>query len=185
MQKTVVIFPLLVLSCYRVFAQFTFEIQQHFEFENAVDEAQVGFWVWRSEAYGLKTLRLEDYNRTYTVELTLCIEPYIDGQNTTVFVHDVLYSNDGPSDNVYIMIDNNEIGNFTTREKWLSGYKWNVFRNAGRVGQPVVLAPGKHILELEVETDYYGVELDRIIINADNQDPLGRLFCNATLYRKE
>lgn len=167
-----------------VYTQFTFEIQQHFEFENSLKESQESFRAWRSEASRQKTLRIVDYNRTYTVELDLCLDPYYDEQNTTIFVNDIVYSNDGPSDTVYVRINKENIGNFTTLERWRNGYKWNVFRNSGRIGPSLTLPKGVHTLEIEVETDKWGVELDRIEINAENQNPLSNMFCNATLYAK-
>lgn len=172
---------ILYISC--VFSQFTFEIQKHFEFENALTEDQSDYWVWRSQAYRLKTLRLEDSNRTHSIELDLCIEPYLDDQNVTLYVDDIVYSNDGPSDLIYIIINGIEIGNFTTEEEWRSGHEWNVFRNSGRIGPSVVLSRGNYLLQIEVETDKWGVELDRIEINAENQDPMGKLFCGSRLVR--
>ena len=177
------LFKLCVTLCITTFvsAQFTFEIQQHFEFEDALDETQGEFWVWRSQAYDLKTLRLEDTNRTYTIELKLCVDPYLEGLNVTVYIDDIIYSNDGPSDLVYIQINGVNIGNFTTVEEWHSGYEWNVFRNSNRIGPSVVLSKGNYLLHVEVESDKWGVELDRIEINAENQDPMSKLFCGGKL----
>lgn len=170
-----------VMGFYLVLAQFTFEIQQHFEFENALSEMQDDYWVWRSQAYKQKTLRLADGNRTHSIELTLCIEPYLSDQTVTIYVDDIVYSNDGPSDVIYIQINGINIGNYTTIEKWRSGHEWNVFRNSRKIGPNIVLSKGEYLLQIEVETDKWGVELDRIEINAENQDPMGKLFCAARL----
>lgn len=171
------------LCYYFALSQLTFEIQQHFEFENALSEQQDDYWVWRSQAYKLKTLRLEDTNRTHTIELILCIEPYLDDRNVTVYIDDIVYSNDGPSDIIHALINGVDIGNFTTKEKWRNGHEWNVFRNSGRIGPSVVLSRGDYLLHIEVETDKWGVELDRIEINAENQDPLEKLFCGSRLIK--
>lgn len=173
----------LLLVCLQghTFAQFIFEIQQHYELEDALNENQSDFWVWRSEAYNLKTIRLEDTNRTYTIELTLCIDPYAEG-NVTAYVNDIRYSNDGPSDIVYVKVNGIPIGNFTTEEDWHSGHQWNIFKNSGRVGPGMVFRKGQYTMQLEVETDRYGVEFDRIRMNAENQNPLTNIFCGGRLF---
>jgi len=174
----------LIVSCLfgLTCAQLVFEIQDHFEFENAVSENETDFWVWRSEAYNLKTLRLEDTNRTYTIELTLCIDPFVEG-NVTAFINDIRYANDGPSDTVYVMVSGITIGNFTTVEEWKSGHDWNIFRNTGRVGPSMVFRKGQYLLQIQVETDKWGIEFDRIRMNAENQNPLTDLFCGGRLYK--
>lgn len=171
------------LNCI-VFAQLVFEIQDHFELENAVPENATDFWVWRSEAYNMKTLRLEDTNRTYTIELSLCIDPYVEG-NVTAYINDIRYANDGPRDIVYVMISGITIGNFTTSEKWRSGHEWNIFRNSGRVGPSMVFRKGRYTLQIQVETDKWGIEFDRIRMNAENQNPMSDLFCGGRLYRND
>lgn len=160
------------------------EIQNHLEFEDVLTDSQDDFWVWRSEAYNLKTLRLEDGNRTHTIELTLCIEPALNDRNVTVVVDDVVYSNDGPPDKLYFSANGIKIGDFTTIEKWMHGQEWNVFRNSGRIGPTLIMSKGNYTINIEVETDKWGVELDRIEINAENQDLKTNLFCNARMYRK-
>lgn len=164
-----------------VLAQFTFEIQQHFELENALTEEQKDFWVWRSEAYNLKTLRLEDTNRTYTIELTLCVDPYAEG-NVTAYINDIRYANDGPSDTVYVTVQGIDIGNFTTIEQWRSGHEWNIFKNSGRVGPSMVFRRGQFRMQIQVETDQWGVEFDRIRMNAENQNPMTEIFCGGRLF---
>ncbi|KAH3747020.1 hypothetical protein DPMN_181441 [Dreissena polymorpha] len=164
--------------------QSSIEIQQHFEFENVLSDDQQDFWVWRSEAYNQKTLRLEDINRAHTIELKLCIEPFNPNQKVLLVVSDILYSNDGPSDIVYLKINGLPIGNFTTIEQWRSGYEWNIFRNSKVIGPSILVQKGNYMLAIEVETDKWGVELDRIQINAENHDPTKRMFCGAALKKK-
>ncbi|KAH3747022.1 hypothetical protein DPMN_181443 [Dreissena polymorpha] len=123
-------------------------------------------------------------NRTHTIELMLCIEPYNPNQTVVITVSDIRYSNDGPSDIVYLKINDVEIGNFTTREKWLRGHEWNIFRNSKIIGPSVEVEKGRYVLSIEVETDKWGVELDRIRINAENQDPMKSMFCGAALKKK-
>ncbi|KAH3747019.1 hypothetical protein DPMN_181440 [Dreissena polymorpha] len=164
--------------------QSSIEIQQHFELENVLRDDQQEYWVWRSEAYNQKTLRLEDMNRAHTIELRLCIEPFNPNQKVLIVVSDILYSNDGPSDIVYLKINGHTIGNFTTVEQWRSGYEWNVFRNSKVIGPSMLVQKGHYLLAIEVETDKWGVELDRIQINAENHDPTKRMFCGAALKKK-
>ncbi|KAH3872710.1 hypothetical protein DPMN_035931 [Dreissena polymorpha] len=161
--------------------QSSIETQQHFELENVLSDDQQDYWVWRSEAYNQKTLRLD---RAHTIELRLCIEPFNPNQKVLIVVSDILYSNDGPSDIVYLKINGQAIGNFTTIEQWGSGYEWNIFRNSKVIGPSMSVEKGNFMLAIEVETDKWGVELDRIQINAENHDPTKRMFCGAALKKK-
>jgi hypothetical protein len=160
------------------------EIQKHFEFEDALTNTQQDMWVWRSEASGLKTLRLEDEYGQARVELTLCITPYNRtlNQNVTLYLDDLRYSNDGPSDLVQLRFNNINFANFTTFEKWRSGHEWNVFRNSGNLGPAINLREGRYNLTISVVTDRWGIEFDRIRMNAENQDPTENLFCGASVY---
>ncbi|KAH3747038.1 uncharacterized protein LOC127848418 [Dreissena polymorpha] len=153
------------------------EFQRHFEFEDALAENKTQSMMWRSEASGLKTLRVVDPNGTSAIELTLCIRPYDSTQNVTVFIDDIRYSNDGPSDVVAVQFNGTTIGNFTTIETFPSGKEWNIFRNTGNVGPTLNVRQGQYLLVLTAFTDKWGMEFDRIRLNAKNQDPAIDLFC--------
>ncbi|KAH3747025.1 hypothetical protein DPMN_181446 [Dreissena polymorpha] len=175
----------LVLLIGAVYAQpAMLEIQNSFEFENALTENQTHLWVWRSEASGLKTLRVTDQVGLSAIELKLCIEPYNATQNVTILIDDIRYSNDGPSDLIVLRFNGITIGNFTTLEKWRSGHEWNVFRNSGNIGPALNLRKGTYTLVLYPLTDQWGVEFDRIRVNAENQnpDPEKKLFCGASFF---
>lgn len=160
------------------------EIQKHFEFEDALTETQQDMWVWRSEASGLKTLRIEDQAGQARIELSICVTPYnrSQNQNVTLYIDDIRYSNDGPSDLVRLRFNNINFANFSTFEKWRSGHEWNVFRNSGNLGPAINLREGRYNLTISVVTDRWGVEFDRIRVNAENQNPGKDLFCGASMY---
>ncbi|KAL4239841.1 hypothetical protein ACF0H5_000642 [Mactra antiquata] len=170
-----------VVILFAVNSQAMLEIQKHFEFEDVLGDLQDNMWVWRSEASDLKTLRLEDETGVYTVNLNICVQPYNSTMNITLYIDDIRYSNDGPSDTVIVDFDGINIANFTTIEKWRSGHEWNVFRNSGNVGPALNLLPGQYVLQISVLTDQWGVELDRIRVNLENQDPMENVFCGASL----
>lgn len=171
------------ISAFAVEAQVpTLEIQQHYELHRAVPERQDTNWRWRSEASSNKTLRIEDELGASRLELTLCIEPYNATQNVTLFIDDIRYSNDGKSDIVRLMFNGINFANFTTFMKFGSGHEWNVFRNSGNLGPALNLRQGRYTLLITVVTDEYGVEFDRIRINAENQNPEIFMFCGSSFY---
>lgn len=158
------------------------EIQKHFEFENALTESQDSMWVWRSEASSLKTLRIVDQAGLSRIDLAICIVPYNASQNVTLFIDDIRYSNDGPADLVILQFNGINFANFTTFEKWRIGHEWNVFRNSGNLGPALNLSPGQYTLRMTVVTDEWGVEFDRIRVNAENQSPNDDIFCGGSVY---
>jgi len=162
-----------------------FPLQQHFEFENVVTEDQLEHWQWRSEAYSNKTLRLNDVNQTFTVELYLCFDPIDPSENVTMYISDIRYSNDGPSDIVYVTLDGKSVGNITTDARWRAGHEWNIFKNTGMIGQPQTLYAGEHVLRLSTRTDSYGIELDRIRVNLVNHRISTFLFCGSKLVKND
>lgn len=162
-----------------VAAQIPPEIQKHFEFEDALSEVQQDRWVWRSEASNLKTLRIVDEIGSSEIRFQICVMPYNTSANVTLHIDDIRYSNDGPSDNVTVRFNNIALAGFQTAERWRSGHEWNVFRNSGPLGPSLNLAPGQYYLQVNVRTDRWGIELDRIRVNAENQDPVSQLFCGS------
>ena len=157
------------------------EIQRHFDFEHVLQEDQDAFWVWRSEASDLKTLRLVDFNAEYRVEVLVCIEPIEGDEHVILTLDDIRYANDGPSDTIYVTLDGEAWAEYRTFEKWAYGHEWNIFRNTGRIGNSAVLSRGLHVIEVSVRTDKYGLELDRIRLNAEYQRLNSTLFCGGSL----
>lgn len=158
------------------------DVLRQFEFEDVVQENQTDFWVWRSEASNLKTLRLVDKKGKSSVRFSFCVQPDDTKKPVSVFVEDLRYCNDGPQDRVKLRFESFNIANFKTFEKWRSGHEWNVFRNTGRIGPLIRLRQGEFSLHVLVQTDKWGVELDMIKIRAINQRPDVDIVCNATLH---
>lgn len=178
--RLIVLIIVVSICVLKSFAQV--RIQKVFEFEDALTADQDEMWVWRSEASNLKNLRLVDENGLSAVELTLCVEPLDNKRNVSIYIEDIRYSNDGPSDAVKLRFEGVNIGSFRTFEKWRSGHEWNVFRNSGGIGPLIMLSKGKFTLVIIVKTDRWGVELDRIKLNAVNQHPKQDIICGASVY---
>ena len=168
------------------------DIQRHLEMEDVLSEAQklqqrntrgLEYWIWRSEANNLKVLRIVDPGpiRRYSVNIRLCLSPNPPFQNVTIQVENLRYSNDGPSDTLYLRIGNVYNGTYRTFERWGGGHEWNVFHNTGPIGRPTSLPEGEYTLSIQARTDRWGVEYDRIAINAENQNELVQLICDSEL----
>lgn len=166
-------------------AHATQEILKDFEFEHALLGIQNNMLAFRSNASGGKTLRLEDENGMYRVEMSICLRQHNTTINITFSIGDIRYSNDGPSDIVSISFDGLQIANFSTNGQSRDGEDWNVFRHSGPVSPALDILPGRHILQVRVITDPWGLELDRIRFNLSNQDPLKEIFCGGVVYSVE
>lgn len=172
-----------VLHCVHVCAVYV-EIQRHFEFEDVLKQVQYPYWVWRSEASTLQTLRLEDVGdgtRRYLIEVKMCIEPVVGEETVQVTMDDIQYANDGPSDVIVVTLDGELWATYSTYEKWAHGHEWNIFRNTGKADEPKRLRKGEHIIGITVKTDRWGLELDKIRIIAEHQSVDTKLFCGGRL----
>lgn len=77
----------------------------------------------------------------------------------------VIYSNDGPSDNLTMYLDKKYIGGFQSVEHSNEGIFWNKMVESGLIGKTNLLSQGNHTLRLNVvSVDKYGVEIDKIIV---------------------
>lgn len=168
------------LSVLQTFAQEG--VHHSYEFEDALTEDQGEMRVWRSEASSGRTLRLVDQHGLSAVVLTLCVEPHDLSKNVSLFIDDIRYCNDGPSDSVKLRLDGVNIARFSTFEKWRSGHQWNVFNNSGLIGPLIKLSRGEFTLVIVVQTDKWGIELDRITLVTDNQLPTKNIICHASVY---
>lgn len=157
------------------------EIQRSFDFEEALTKAQTEFWVWRSEASNLKTLRLVDNYRRYLVEIKVCIEPAENRSAAKLTFDDIRYANDGPNDFIYVMFENEVWFNYSTYEKWAHGHEWNIYRNTGQQGDIKTLPEGEYTIGVSVTTDKWGIELDKIRLIGEYQKLHSTLFCGGRL----
>ena len=74
-------------------------------------------------------------------------------------------ANDGDADTLDVSVDENSIGQFSTRGRSGGGHLWNIILQSGRVGNSVSITEGLHKVKVEVQsTDRYGVEIDQIIL---------------------
>ena len=113
----------------------------------------------RTRASGDKTVYLlhNDYLMFYLRANSSC----------NVVVYNVRYSNDGESDTVELLLNQTKIGSFRTRAASRRGHLWNVFKNTGVVGNPVLLLAGQNYsLKFVATADQYGVEIDRISLDS-------------------
>jgi len=138
-------------------------------------------WQWRSNASGNKTMRLEDPNGVKKVQFLLCAVPANPMHEVSLAFTDIQYANDGPSDTITMFFNNEPIGSIETVEMWNSGHEWNALQNSGRVTMMFSVSSGTYPVNLVAVTDVWGVELDKIVLRTDNQDPDVNIFCGATL----
>lgn len=173
---------LLVISFGQILAEYL-EIQRTFEFEDVIADPikQRELWAWRSEASGFKTLRITDHSFRYLVEVKVCIEPTPGQDFVTLHLDDVRYSNDGPFDSIHSYFDGEPWSVYSTYPKWAYGHDWNIFRNTGRSGDPKRLPRGEYVIGFSVNTDEYGIELDKLRLIAEYQKLDSRLFCGGRL----
>jgi hypothetical protein len=143
--------------------------QHHLEFENVLTDEQKAndnLHRMRSQASNKETLY---YNSAdLTIELNLCIIPVNGETNATLYVDNILFSNDGKSDNVTVVFPNNVIGSFLSKSHSDYGHLWNVFEDSGPIGKAVLLPKGNYTLQITAEIDTYGIEFDNIRMNVDN-----------------
>lgn len=79
----------------------------------------------------------------------------------------VSYRNDGPSDTVAVRLDGQPLGRFRTLNTHSSQGVPGAGRRAFIASRPLgsqVLAPGRHVLEITVDTDADGVEIDAVAL---------------------
>ncbi|ESO85405.1 hypothetical protein LOTGIDRAFT_154901 [Lottia gigantea] len=123
----------------------------------------------RSEASNQQTLQLsEDDKATYEFCLT---------ESALVKVKNIRYSNDGGTDRIDVIVNDDTIGSFQTTGEANNGQNWNVFRSSGEVGQSQMNS-GRHKLYVKVDTaDQYGVEIDNIQLEVNNNDDQDTINC--------
>lgn len=76
---------------------------------------------------------------------------------------DIIYSNDGQSDNITVWIDDKYVDEFETLHRNKEGVYWNEMLESGPLGSTKALIAGNHTLNLTVSSvDVHGVEIDDV-----------------------
>ncbi|XP_067651234.1 uncharacterized protein [Haliotis asinina] len=90
------------------------------------------------------------------------------------------YSNDGLADLLTFDLDGEEVGRWTTRQKFGDGTLWNQILEVEQFGDEVSAAAGNHKLTIRVLGDRYGVELDSLTFSLDRKDKDDDSLCQNT-----
>ncbi|ESO85408.1 hypothetical protein LOTGIDRAFT_229427 [Lottia gigantea] len=126
----------------------------------------------RTKASGNQTVWLHQGD---LVSYTFCLL-----RSTIVTVQNVRTSNDGQSDTLKVSVDGGIMpNNVVSFGKSDFGRMWNEFSSSGEIGA-VTLEAGQHSITLEViSADSFGVELDVIEFNVDDDELTNNTFtCN-------
>ena len=144
---------------------FTIEVERFAPRENSIP---------RSQASNNYTVLMREYE---TIRINFCLR-----QTSTVTIINIVYSNDGPSDEIKATLDGHNMGSFVGSPYEGAGRGWNLFRSSGRLLGRAVMTTGPHVLVLNVtRSDKYGVEIDNVFLNIDDYGlDYPTLFC--TLY---
>ncbi|XP_046542609.1 uncharacterized protein LOC124252645 [Haliotis rubra] len=111
---------------------------------------------YRSEASGHQSVLLYQGE---SILFSICFM-----RRTNLTVKDVVFSNDGQSDNVGVGLDNVAIGSFRTHRHDTGGRSWNKFYHSGELGSIGVGAGINRLSIYANETDRWGLEIDRVVI---------------------
>lgn len=85
----------------------------------------------------------------------------------TIDVLNVRYSNDGPSDNLTVYLNDDSIESFQSIEHSNGGVFWNKMVETGFIGKSVILFKGNHTLSLNISlVDIHGFEIDEVTLGA-------------------
>ncbi|KAL4239996.1 hypothetical protein ACF0H5_000791 [Mactra antiquata] len=150
--------------------QFTFET------ENFVSATKR---VPRSSASGNFSVHLQNND---IVRVEFCLK-----KKSMVSVFDVAYSNDGAADTIQVIIDGQLVGSFQSDILQGRGKGWNLFKSSRELKRKLHLHSGRHIINLKVNTDRWGVELDKIVLNIDDdmlsyEDIICNMYCSDIKY---
>ena len=98
---------------------------------------------------------------------------FVTQSTCNIDVLNVLYTNDGPSDNLTVYINDSFIDSFQTVNHSREGVFWNKIVESGLVGRTTVLRQGNHTLNVSVVTVViHGVEIDKVTIGVLCDDDL-------------
>ena len=137
-------------------------------------EAEYGFTngevTFRSAASNGKTVRFTDEGQ-YLLW-------YFKTPSSSIDIHNVVYSNDGSSDNLTVFLDQEYLGEFQTLNHRKQGAYWNVMLESGLIGTTKALSTGNHTLNVSVSSvDFHGVEIDHVTTGIMCDDVEGDKCC--------
>ena len=126
----------------------------------------------RSQASNNFTVLLRQHE---TIRIHFCLRI-----RSAVTVINIVYSNDGPSDEIKTMLDGQYMGTFIGSPYEGAGRGWNLFRSSGNLAGRAVLETGPHLLVLNAtKSDRYGIEIDNIFLKIDDVGlDYPTLFCS-------
>ena len=115
----------------------------------------------RSQASNNHTVVMKKHE---TVRIHFCLRV-----KSAITIVNIVYSNDGPADEVHAILDGESMGSFIGSPFDGGGIGWNLFRSSGQLPGRVVLSTGPHVLVLNVtRSDEYGVEIDNLFLDIDD-----------------
>eukprot|EP01084_Bolivina_argentea_P319117 553521_1 len=90
----------------------------------------------------------------------------------------IVYSNDGPSDTLFLYLDEQYIGQITTHSISNYGQQWNIMYSSFLFGPFLLSSVPSHTLKIVAQnTDQFGVEIDRITTSLSIPiAPVGRCY---------
>jgi len=168
-----------LVLCQALSVVFTVTTTWTFEFEDfALGNPSVQTR-WRSNASNNKTLYVTKDIGVAT--FNLCVFK-TGASDVKLNVSDIVYSNDGPTDSITLTYNGELLDTFMTEEVHDWGNRWNMFQHTGPAGDVinVTYQHGTHELVIDIYPTEYGVELDKLVIIAENQHPQRHLFCDQT-----
>ena len=158
--STSILFILLHSCCAKLF---TVEIERFGPRENSIP---------RSQASNNFTVVMKPHD---IVRMHFCLRA-----KSAVTIVNIVYSNDGPADEIHAILDGETMGSFIGSPYDGQGRGWNLFRSSGPLPGRMVLGTGPHVLVLNVtRSDQYGIEIDNLFLDIDDMGlDYPTLFCS-------
>lgn len=129
------------------------------EAENFVTDK---FALHRLNATGEESI---NFNQGQFIHVYFCLRA-----DSEVAVDNIRYSNDGGSDMFEVSIDGVLLGNVVTSETSQGGMLWNNFLSSGQLGPSLKLSSGYHVITINfTSTDFYGVEIDSVVVRVEDK----------------
>lgn len=171
-----------------VFIFFVIKVwSQHINMCGVVLEAENGSGgekEYRSHASGGLSVRLMEEGDTISFQMNFALT-----DNTcTLQLKSVTYSNDGLSDSIQVSLDNTSLGSFQTYASSNGGENWNSFRTQNGFASKVQLLDSRFVITVDVlDTDEYGVEIDKISLQLDctNEITIEDAQCSPSILSQE
>ena len=127
---------------------------------NLTEEAESGTTngvkIPRSEASNKITVRLQESEYVFWAITA--------HSSCLVQVLDVVYTNDGGSDEISVYVNDQQLGSFTTKSQSDNGHIWNRPESSGSLDDVKQLSVGvNHIRVVATVVDEFGVEIDKAV----------------------